>query len=158
TGGQLALSHAMIELSQLQLGTQDIAMALDGCWDRPRNFGELAAPWEGRGQTDTITHYGALPATAQIPSPGLRRLNLSSVSKGSAPIGSWDMQIEASAQGVNWTAMEGTLTLPRLIVKTDEDEIDLGGAVSRFQATWPEIRLTQLDVPNARAQASGRIN
>ncbi len=158
TGGQLALSHAMIELSQLQLGTQDIAMALDGCWDRRRNFGELAAQWEGRGQTDTITHYGALQATAQMPSAGLRSLNLISVSKGSAPIGSWDMQIEASAQGVNWTAMEGTLTLPRLIVKTDEDEIDLGGAVSRFQATWPEIRLTQLDVPNARAQASGRIN
>lgn len=150
-GGSVAFRRLLIDSFGMVIEAEGgLVISDDAAW--------MTAKWAGHLDELQMQHEGQLQLRLEMPQVGWHVITANVHSHGAMPDATWESQWEIVGRGEDWNSISGSIKSPVTLIHTDRESINLAGLTARFDAKWPLVRLTQLDLPGALTRGYGEYD
>jgi hypothetical protein len=162
-GGRITVDDADVIVTRLIVEGLHTTVQIDGRWEDARERGRVTLRWSGTAPEWQISHEGAVEANFELPRIGRKSLDAAVTSRGDAPQGRWHSRLQLALHGSGtagreWDDLTGRIDAPQLVLWAGDQVIDISGLAARLHRQGPLVRLTHLDIPQARSRGEGAFN
>jgi hypothetical protein len=152
--GSINLSPDRIKAEHLVFKSEGLVGRLNAQWNTMLEKGEFDGSWTGTIAKRGIRHAGTYSGSASWPSVGRHQLYLNVSTVGQSPLGNWEGRTEIiglwlSHEGNNWLTSQWLLSVPSLLWRGKDKDLQLGSTTARLTVDWPKIQLLSFNMANA---------
>jgi hypothetical protein len=158
-GGTIQLDAEQLQVKHLGIEAGGIHGNITGHWNWETREGTLAGSWSGQTAKPHVRHGGTWDGSVSWPRVGPRQVNISMTTRGSAPWGPWQGEVNILGSGNTWSTSQWQMSAPRLASRWKDADIILEDVRAEIAADWPDVRLVSLSAANAeRLKAEGAFS
>jgi len=154
--GSITLGLSKLKADQVVFESAGLVGRLNAQWNTRLEKGEFDGSWTGTIAKRGIRHAGTYNGSASWPRVGRHQLNLKVSTIGQSPLGNWEARTEIIGAGNNWSTSQWLLSVPSLLWRGKDKDLQLDSATARLTVDWPKIQLLSFNMANvANVTANG---
>jgi hypothetical protein len=147
--GSITLGSNKLKADQVVLESAGLVGRLNAQWNTMLEKGEFDGSWTGTIAKRDIRHAGTYSGSVSWPKVGRHQLYLNVSTVGQSPLGNWEGQTEIIGEGNNWSTSQWLLSVPSLLWRCKDKDLQLDSAKARLTIDWPKIQLFSFNMANA---------
>ncbi|MGE5297272.1 MAG: hypothetical protein ACM3VT_20810, partial [Solirubrobacterales bacterium] len=151
TGGSVRVLGTQIRLEQLTAASSRLAAQVNGSWSLDARSGEFTGSWATIADGQDAQYNGTYRAQAASPRLGRKAARMSIRGGAEDSFGELAVVADIEGGGSDWKQSLWQLSAPTLHWSRQGKEVNLAGAGAEIRVAWPEVRLTDLRMPDANA-------
>ncbi len=154
TGGQVLWQSPLIHITDLSAQALKGDAQLAGTFNPTQRTGHLEAVWNNVRLPDSFAYSGQLTASLERQGPANRRLNVNMPRLAvDSPSGQWRGSANLTAEGRSWQDFTAQLLTEDVTLTRGQSTQTLPDLVGNIDFSSPTVRLAQLKLRNAHAEA-----
>ena len=153
SGGQLNTDGSTIHVEGVRFSMAGGSGRVDGAWSIADRSGLLQAAWDGIEYPPEIgvTHSGQIDIKLADRFPSAPEVDVKLTTRGKSEVGGWDGNINLSARGDTWQAMDVAVSVPQASWQGSKP-VTVNDLQAALRVDWPRITLA-----NVRLGQSDRL-
>ncbi len=154
TAGAIRITREVVTVEQLAAKRGDLAAWLDGRYDLDSRAGEFSGSWTA-GVGGQAQYRGVCKGAVHSPRLGRVELDATLNAQARTTVGIWTMAANVQGAGLDWQQSEWRISVPQVTWSRNDTKAEVTQATAQIDVNWPVIRLTSMQIPNARTTSSG---
>jgi len=152
--GSITLGLNRLKADQVVLESAGLVGRLNALLNTGLEKGEFDGSWTGTSAKRGIRHAGTYSGSISWPKLGRHQLSLNVSTVGQSPLGNWQGRAEIvglwlSHEGNNWSTSQWLLSVPSLLWRYKDKDLQLDSTTARLTVDWPRIQLLSFNMANA---------
>lgn len=156
-GGAIRVVNGEVQIEQLAATCGSVLAQAQGSWDLNAQSGRFNGSWATAGDEQGVRNEGSCQVV--VKSPRFGRKTLLAAFRGAAKdsLGEMAFVVDLEGAGPDWRQSQWKMSVPTMFLSHQGKQADLAEAGAAIRVAWPEIRLTDLRVPGAKATAASVV-
>jgi len=147
--GVVRLQQNKCKIDKLAVETGSLAAFLNGSWNWQLGNGHFTGSWVGTVAKKGLQHAGTWDCSLAWPRTGPGSIRVKATTEGQSQLGHWKARAEVVGSGVRWQDSQWQTSISHLSWQHRNTDINLKDVMARFLVEGTQIRLTELNLPNA---------
>jgi hypothetical protein len=156
-GGAIRAVNGEVRIEQLAATWGSVLAQIQGRWDLNAQSGQFTGSWATAGDEQGVQNDGTCQVV--VKSSRFGRKTLFATFRGAAKdsLGDMAFAVDLEGAGPDWRQSQWKISIPTMLLSHQGKQVDLAEAGAAIRVAWPEIRLTDLRVPGAKATAANAV-